>query len=343
MKNSILCLLISLYSYVSYSQVGSNNPNPDTTSILDLTSNKLGLLVPRMTTFERRAISNPANALLVYDTDDAMFYFHDQSYNGTGSSNWTGLTALRFRDDQSHFDIGSGLYKRDIYTHESTRYIGIATRYPVNTVTVFGNMSIGDSTTIAPVNGLFVKGKADFDNDLNVTKTVNADSVVATTLVGNGTTPVGGIIMWRGTTVPDDSWVICDGALISDAASPFNGQNSPNLSGRFIVGIGSNGTTNYNLNTTGGEDKHILTTNEMPAHNHGIIDPGHNHTVSDRYTAGGSDYAEANLGSDNKKNTTTTRTTSKTTTGISTNNNGGNASHENRPPFYALAYIMRIK
>ena len=39
---------------------------------------------------------------------------------------------------------------------------------------------------------------------------VTATVVAATTIGGNGTIPIGGIIMWSGTTIPD-GWVVCDG------------------------------------------------------------------------------------------------------------------------------------
>lgn len=125
------------------------------------------------------------------------------------------------------------------------------------------------------------------------------------------TIPTGGIIMWSGSIASIPSgWALC------------NGQNgTPNLMDRFIVGAGSS----YGVGATGGEAQHTLTVNEMPSHNHTIYNggttnddnPGANHpwlaTISDR------------------------RTGTKTTWDA-----GGNAAHENRPPYYALAYIMKL-
>ena len=53
---------------------------------MDITSNSQGLLVPRMTTLERTGITSPAESLLVFDTDDELFYY----YNTTASS-WIAL------------------------------------------------------------------------------------------------------------------------------------------------------------------------------------------------------------------------------------------------------------
>ena len=61
----------------TYAQVGIGTTNPNTTSILDVTSTTQGILVPRMTTTERLAITTPANSLLVYDTTVKAYYFYD--------------------------------------------------------------------------------------------------------------------------------------------------------------------------------------------------------------------------------------------------------------------------
>ena len=58
--------------------------------------------------------------------------------------------------------------------------------------------------------------------------------------------------------------------------------------GRVLVGIGSNGTTNYStVEATGGEEKHTLTVAEMPSHTH--KQNSHSHSTSthaNTYAAG---------------------------------------------------------
>lgn len=67
--------------------VGIGTASPDGSAILDIESISQGVLVPRMTASQRGAISNPAQGLLVYQTDGEQgFYFYD-------SSNWLGLSA----------------------------------------------------------------------------------------------------------------------------------------------------------------------------------------------------------------------------------------------------------
>lgn len=53
---------------------------PDPSSILELRSTSQGILIPRMTAAQRLSIASPAQALMVFQTDDQIgFYFH----NGT--------------------------------------------------------------------------------------------------------------------------------------------------------------------------------------------------------------------------------------------------------------------
>jgi hypothetical protein len=57
-------------------RVGIGTSTPDTSSILDLTSTTGALLVPRMTTTQRIALT-AVNGMIVYDTLTNMFYFRE--------------------------------------------------------------------------------------------------------------------------------------------------------------------------------------------------------------------------------------------------------------------------
>jgi len=127
----------------------------------------------------------------------------------------------------------------------------------------------------------------------------------------------GMIIMWYGeeSAIPD-GWALCDGQV-------HNGVQTPDLRDRFVVGAGSN----YNLNATGGESTHTLTIAEMPSHNHSF-------TVIARNT---NSEGEGVL---------TGGVSNSTSDGSFTGNTesyGNSQAHENRPPYYALYYIMRVK
>ncbi|UAY53451.1 hypothetical protein [Ferruginibacter albus] len=77
-------LIASLFNVKAFSQSVSINTNgvaADSTAMLDVSSTKKGLLIPRMMAQQKTAIVNPATGLLVYQTDgDTGFYY----YNGTG-------------------------------------------------------------------------------------------------------------------------------------------------------------------------------------------------------------------------------------------------------------------
>ena len=65
--------------------VGIGTSTPDTSAMLDIKSNNKGILIPRMTSTERLAISDPATGLLVFDTDLSGFHFSD-------GTNWINLS-----------------------------------------------------------------------------------------------------------------------------------------------------------------------------------------------------------------------------------------------------------
>lgn len=75
-----LTLLITalLFSFQLNAQnnVGIGTNSPDGSSLLELQSSQKGLLVPRMNSLQRTAITNPANALLVFDTDSGCFFYY---------------------------------------------------------------------------------------------------------------------------------------------------------------------------------------------------------------------------------------------------------------------------
>lgn len=113
------------------------------------------------------------------------------------------------------------------------------------------------------------------------------------------------ITMWSGgiSDIPS-GWVLCDG-----------NNGTPDLTDRFVVGAGSN----YNVGDTGGSETVQLSRSEMPSHSH-----EYNHPAST-----GADYSDFEDGDSSQ------RLQQK-----DTSTEGGDGSHENRPPYYSLAYIM---
>ena len=122
----------------------------------------------------------------------------------------------------------------------------------------------------------------------------------------------GMIILWSGAAdaIPT-GFVLCDG-----------NNSTPNLSGRFVVGYSAS-NSDYDVNDTGGAESVTLTLSQIPSHTHSYV--GHTYPGSgpeQNQSGGPEDRTSFNV---NK------------TTGSA----GSGSSHENRPPYYALCYIMK--
>jgi microcystin-dependent protein len=178
----------------------------------------------------------------------------------------------------------------------------------------------------------------------------------------------GMIIIWSGSTgsIPS-GWVLCNGS-----------NSTPDLRDRFIVGAGNSyavdatgGASTVTL-TTAQLAAHGHTTDnhthsfDAGNHTHSFSGSGssdHSHSFNWQYGAPpyhstanmatkGSHKATNTLGNSNTGNATVSLSVSGNTgngavsgntgsTSITTNNTGSGSSHENRPPYYALCYIMK--
>ncbi|NOX85784.1 MAG: hypothetical protein GXO86_07445, partial [Chlorobi bacterium] len=74
-----IVLLMTVTAIQSQVAINTDGSAPDPSAMLDVKSDTAGILIPRMTANQRDAISNPANGLMVYVTDDSTFYY----YSGT--------------------------------------------------------------------------------------------------------------------------------------------------------------------------------------------------------------------------------------------------------------------
>ena len=78
-KRSFFIAVLLIFSAYSFAQVGINGDGSpaDSSAILDVKSTIKGMLVPRMTQLEIEYIANPADGLIVYNTEEKRFYFFD--------------------------------------------------------------------------------------------------------------------------------------------------------------------------------------------------------------------------------------------------------------------------
>ncbi|MEP7106746.1 MAG: FG-GAP repeat protein [Ferruginibacter sp.] len=80
MKKLIFIIWILFCNTISYSQsIGINESGiaPHPSALLDIKSTAKGLLIPRMSTAQRKAIPGPAAGLLVFDLDKSTIYLFD--------------------------------------------------------------------------------------------------------------------------------------------------------------------------------------------------------------------------------------------------------------------------
>ena len=141
----------------------------------------------------------------------------------------------------------------------------------------------------------------------------NLTNIQAGQVVGNSIFVQGMIIMWNSTvaTIPT-GFVLCDGS---------NG--TPDLRGRFVVGHHPS-NNDYDINDTGGSESVTLTVAQMPSHKHDTT------FDNKRYFPGGGSTSISFGGAGGYPADIFTMS-----------NEGGGQSHENRPPYYALCYIMK--
>jgi microcystin-dependent protein len=187
-------------------------------------------------------------------------------------------------------------------------------------------------------------------------------------LVPVGGVPTGVITMWSGSVgnIPS-GWTLCDGTNV-------NGESVPDLTDRFVVGAGGS----YTEGQTGGEDSVSLTDSEMPSHRHADgnystdSDGYHSHNVSGNTDTTGEHTHTGDIGGsyDNNQNSidkvytntnggdTLTNPAGDHSHNVSGNTNGtgdhshgvtghssysgSGSAHENRPSFYATAFIMKV-
>jgi hypothetical protein len=217
---------------------------------------------------------------------------------------------------------------------------------------------------------------ADIAADLNTPRPISSGGTGATNAadaranlgISSDLFPAGGIILWSGSVASIPSgWAICNGS---------NG--TPDLRDRFIVGAGNT----YAVADTGGQTAitsvpahtHAVGTLAAAsggAHTHTVTDPGHTHGLqifTETSGSGGGSQGDGRISPVVGSRSTTSTWSNVPTdnvvgstrvvsgaTGISISSDGahthtisgstastGSASVDVRPPYYALAYIMKL-
>lgn len=262
-----------------------------------------------------------------------------------------------------------------IATFKADGNVGINKKDPIEKLHVEGNIT--GSGNIQVEGSATIKGSA-------TVKTIDERDYYSTgelkTLVAQPTTgtiqyvnaapiPLGGIIMWSGDidNLPT-GWSLCDG----NGGVQINGITIPDLRERFIVGAGGNNssvtqTNGYDVNSTGGLNKKLIqtvnipymTTSEGGAHDHFTVKTGTRATSNNDSLRDGlsSRFNRPLAASGFDADSNVFDYELQTTSGVA---NGGKTSQENnhthsvgtefedqegfdvRPPYYALGFIIYV-
>jgi len=156
--------------------VGIGTTAPDTDALLEMSSTAKGLLIPRMTTAQRNAITTPPTGLLTFGTTDSSFYYYDGSSwvpflgNSSGASGGWALTGNAGTTVGTNFLGTTDAKDFSLYTNNAERM----------RVTSAGNIGIG---TTSPSEKLDIVGDAVVDDlilrrDLDGNETVHVFSSI---------------------------------------------------------------------------------------------------------------------------------------------------------------------
>jgi len=141
-------------------------------------------------------------------------------------------------------------------------------------------------------------------------------------------TPQGSIVIWAGTiaTIPQ-GWALCDGL-----------DGRPNLLDRFVRGVN---TAVQNPGLTGGFAIVTLTVAQMASHTHSPTGSGdHDHTIP-LGTGTGTTGVQLASGLDSGNALDLGDASPTIKEGTFTGSTGGGGSHDNIPPFFEVAYIIK--
>ena len=300
---------------------------------------------------------SPIDSVKTNDLDYVLSQYPGSLYLGLDVEGSTG----EIRPRQKLLSVPTAGFAQDV--KEAKRDFTVVGSASVNeAVNVGGSATVGGDLTVGgPINagkgikvsggGLSVSGGglSVSGGELKLSGgslTVEANVAITQGGTSAGFVPRGVIVMWSGEKIPQ-GWALCDGS---------NG--TPDLRDRFIVGAGNA----YEVNATGGCEKVALTVQEMPTHYHVYLSDNRLEGYFDGFK-----NSHPNIGyyalPDNKNGSwlggaSYDWSPDASMRALATGNAGGAAehggdwntagkigkaeAHENRPPYYALCFIMKL-
>lgn len=346
-----IIVVITLSSSATYAQVGIGNANPALGAILDLTNPDKGLVLPALL-----APPVPDTGMLYFDVEDSVVKYFE------GSKGYNGLSPWKYKYDgstssdtyyQQGGNVGIGVTDPKVKLSidggteaESTLnngfvLIGDAAGYHLviddDEIMVKSDPSNMDTLKLQEGGGAVQVGESpSTPSALNVYGAVQQN--------GFDLVPSGSVIMWYGTLnvvnpviggVANTNWRLCDGD-----------GGTPDLRDKFVVGAGSSYIGDPGSNSTGGNissahdhtvDPDNFTTNAGGSHAHTMGGPSGGSEECDDFAGGGGFNCSAAGHTHTINDATHTHTFN-----LPPKTSSAASNTENRPPFYALYYIMKL-
>lgn len=272
---------------------------------------------------------------------DGYILSADGALQGTGKPKWVnpldiGVATANTSTNSLHLLNGAG----NSYISASTSSVASTiverdANSEVRASAFIGNLQGNSDSTTKLATGRSigltgaVTGSAKFDGTEDISINVEPIPVL----------PTGIITLWYGSLLDiPNGWVLCDGR-----------NNTPDLRDRFVMGAGGL----HDPRSNGGSTDVTIGLNHMPMHQHSISESSHNHLFpgddqlsfangaggwTNRSVAGFGYDATSEGGGGGRIWVTTDAKTGITTT----NAEGDGDPMEIMPPYYALAYIMKL-
>ena len=247
------------------------------------------------------------------------------------------------------YSISSGFiyYNGEVFYVPAHTNSGFATLY----WTIVGSPPLTAGVSAIPAAVTYEDGGVHYTSTIREMQLTVASGDVLVSAVQRlrqviGVVPTQGIINYFGSVGNFDGSGLGYVNGPTDGYALCNGQNgTPDLRGKFIVGYDSNDTDYNALGKTGGEKVHTLTKAEIPNHLHTITHDSHSHqyTLNDGgATASASTPTSSKSAAEHSPSPSTAASASGVVIDDGTIDGVGGGSHENRPPYYTLCYIMKL-
>jgi hypothetical protein len=249
MKKIIIIFLLLFPSPKNFAQVGIGTTNPDESSILDITSDSKGFLLPRVTTLQRNAIVNPAKGLILFNVTTSNFNYFDTTWKDL-SPNYKSINSTIAVSTHSNVDVAVA---------------GMELTPSEGTYSVSFDSQISNTSLIPPLivdSNLLLTDYYLLYNQLQNQAVTNTDhaasfgvgeTITAGKYTVNSAISITGSLLLDGENNPNAVFIIDAGGAINFSANTIivliNGASAENVFwvGEGAIGVGASALINGNL------------------------------------------------------------------------------------------------